>query len=79
MEKNELMTRQLELRRIMKSSDSKAFHFIKTSEAFKAAYPDEAAQYKAAYDEYVANRAAIKELEAKEAEELAAGLEEGAE
>lgn len=48
---NQLEGEQNRLKEIMSQSDKAALHFIKTSEAFKAAYPEIAAAYAAAFEE----------------------------
>lgn len=56
---NHLEGEQNRLKEIMSQSDKAALHFIKTSEAFKAAYPEIAAAYAAALLEETEKEQAI--------------------
>lgn len=75
---NALESRQLELQRIMSSSDAHAAKCTKLGKKFSTQYPDDYTAYLAANEEYNANEVLIEELkrEIEEEERQEPGPEE---
>lgn len=66
---NILESRQLELQRIMSSSDAHAAKCTKLGKKFSTQYPDDYTAYLAANEEYNANEVLIEELKREIEEE----------
>lgn len=74
---NALAARKLAAKTKMSDSDAEALAYVKSLAGFKEAYPDKAAEYEAAKEEYRECRADLTALEAAKAEQDAAEAGEG--
>lgn len=72
---NALESRQLELQATMASTDAHAAKCVKLGKKFSTQYPEEAAGYQAANDEYNANEVTLAALRDQLAAEEAAAEE----
>lgn len=70
---NALEKRQNDLKMAMAKSDAHASKCVKTGKVFSSEYPEEAAAYQVANDEYNANEQTLDALYAQRAQEEANG------
>ena len=70
---NALAARKLAAKTKMSDSDAEALAYVKSLAGFREAYPDKAAEYEAAKEEYRASRAELRQLEADYAFEQSVG------
>lgn len=77
---NALAARKLAAKTKMSDSDAEALAYVKSLAGFKEAYPERAAEYEAAKEQYRECRAELRQLEADYAFEQSVGeTEEGGE